>query len=188
MRIGSPFRWTGNRRRPYAGLGTLLAQQGQTKKAIECLQQAIRLDPNGADHYFNLGNVVLGMGRLDEAISLFDVAVKADRHSRPEYHNNLGIAHRQKGNLELAIAWYGHAVSLKPDYVDALSNLGEALWQKGGEREGDWILPAGADAAAGVSRRTGESGRGAGGGGEMGGGDQRISRGDYDSTGLSAGA
>ena len=45
---------------------------------------------------------------------------------KPDYaeaHNNLGIALKEQGNLDEAIACYRRALELKPDYAEAHSNL-----------------------------------------------------------------
>ena len=43
-----------------------------------------------------------------------------------EAHNNLGIIHRQRGDLAPAIAAFEKAIALRPDYPQALNNLGSA--------------------------------------------------------------
>ena len=46
-------------------------------------------------------------------------------------YNYLGIAYRQQGFLEEAIASYRQAIQLEPNYADAHNNLGVALSQQG---------------------------------------------------------
>ena len=46
-------------------------------------------------------------------------------------HNNLGVAFREQGKLDGAVACYQQALRLQPDYADAHNNLGIALAEQG---------------------------------------------------------
>jgi len=53
---------------------------------------------------------------------------------KPDYaeaHNNLGVALRDLGELDEAVATYRRALEIKPDYAEAHSNLGVALQELG---------------------------------------------------------
>src|SRR2546422_7567665 len=49
------------------------------------------------------------------------------------HHHNMGEAYRTAGKLEDAIACYRQALALKPDYAEAHTNLGIALWDQRSE-------------------------------------------------------
>jgi len=53
-----------------------------------------------------------------------------------EFHKNLGVALRDTGALEEALASFRRAVDLKPEYEDAARGLGEVLMDAGKHREG----------------------------------------------------
>jgi Flp pilus assembly protein TadD len=67
---------------------------------------------------------------VDEAIAAYRRAVTL-KPDFPEAHNNLGIALREKGQLDAATAAYRQALALKPDYSEAHINLGNVLREKG---------------------------------------------------------
>jgi tetratricopeptide (TPR) repeat protein len=46
-------------------------------------------------------------------------------------HNNLGVALAARGLVDEAIAEYGRALEVRPDYAESLNNLGNALLRKG---------------------------------------------------------
>jgi len=61
-------------------------------------------------------------GRLTEALKNF---IESSRLN-PEFaqaHNGLGLAHHLLGNYEKALAHYGRALELKPDYSEVMNNM-----------------------------------------------------------------
>jgi len=74
-------------------------------RAIEDLDQAIRLDPNFAPAFYNRGYVYSGKREYDRAIQDFDQAIRLD----PNYalaFNNRGIAYNGKREYDRAIQDY----------------------------------------------------------------------------------
>src|SRR6266581_2126667 len=69
-------------------------------------------------------------GASDSAEQLYREAVAAD----PEFADAwcfLGIACKARGNLPSAIESYRHALRLRPNYLEALNNLGNMLVTQG---------------------------------------------------------
>ena len=48
-------------------LGLIAHQTGRSELAVECIRQAIALNPNCEGYYLNLGGIYLDVGRLDES-------------------------------------------------------------------------------------------------------------------------
>lgn len=67
---------------------------------------------------------------FDEAIRCYDEAIRLLPEQDPAYlvaaYNNRGIAHRDKGNLNLAIADFNEAIRLEPEAAGAYDNRGQA--------------------------------------------------------------
>ncbi|MDA9990909.1 tetratricopeptide repeat protein [Paracoccaceae bacterium] len=102
-----------------AGLGYLDA-------ALENYKQAISIEPNYAEAYYNMGIALQEQGKLDEAIEAYNKALAI----KPDYadaYNNMGIALKAQGKLDQAIEAYNKALAIKPDYADAYYNIGNAL-------------------------------------------------------------
>jgi tetratricopeptide (TPR) repeat protein len=55
-------------------LGTVLGLQGKLEEAIAQYQQALRLNPNFAEAYYNLGTALYKQGRQDAALTQFKQA------------------------------------------------------------------------------------------------------------------
>ncbi|MDB4336863.1 tetratricopeptide repeat protein, partial [Synechococcus sp. AH-603-M21] len=51
--------------------------------------------------------------------------------NNPKAHNNLGIALKEQGDLDAAIASYNTALRFQPDFPQAHCKLGNALQQQG---------------------------------------------------------
>ncbi len=100
-----------------------LAQHGQIDKAIEHLQQAVKIDPKFAEALNNLGLAYDKLGRNEEAVEAYKQAIKL----KPDYseaYYNLGGVYYKLGRRQEATEAYKQAIGLKPDYAEAYNNLG----------------------------------------------------------------
>jgi tetratricopeptide (TPR) repeat protein len=76
-------------------------------------------------------------GASNAGLMLFDAAIDSYKQAliiKPDYadaYYNMGIALKDKGDLEAAIDSYKQALKIKPDYADAYNNMGIALKDKG---------------------------------------------------------
>jgi Flp pilus assembly protein TadD len=135
-------------------LGVILNQLGHPADAVASLQESLRLRPDYAEAYNNLGTVYQGRGKLSEAVACYRKAVELQPHNAQARQNldgalrstgasdtapppmedparaqNVrGIALAQGGQWDEAIACFREAVRLRPDYADALNNLGNVLF------------------------------------------------------------
>jgi tetratricopeptide (TPR) repeat protein len=115
---------------PRSELGIAYATRGETSKAIEQYQIALRMNPNFADGYTNLGLAYDDMGQLDEAIRHHEQALKL-KPTAPAAHNNLGLALSKKGRLAEAIEHYRESLRLEPLSPGVHNNLGNAYQSMG---------------------------------------------------------
>lgn len=65
----------------------------------------------------------------DETMLWFDAAQKSKNKPRP--HNNLGGYYLFEKKLEIAFVEFKTAIKLKPDFVEAISNLGFVYYDMG---------------------------------------------------------
>ena len=78
-------------------------------------------NPTTAQDYFTLGNYFYDVGKCQEAIVAYSSAVEKDS-TVPEYFNNRGYTYMRLRDYKNALADLDMAISLNPNYVEALMN------------------------------------------------------------------
>ena len=99
---------------------------GELDEAIESYREAISINPNFAEAYYNMGNVLHEQNKLLEAVSSLKKAVSI-KPNYSEAFNNMGNALQDLGKLEEAIQAYNTAIRINPNFAEALNNMGVAL-------------------------------------------------------------
>jgi tetratricopeptide (TPR) repeat protein len=134
----------------HLSLANVLQDQDKRDEAIAHYRRAIELKPNYAAAHTSLGAALASRGKLDEAIAHYRRAIELEPTSAQAY-NNLGAAlvecaktgrqsavsfpngysnrDASSGNaiLNEAVNFWQRALALKPDFVEAYVNLGNAL-------------------------------------------------------------
>lgn len=116
-------------------LGRLQIQAGHSRKAVESLENALRL---GGEDYHTL--VLLGLasqqaGFVKKAIESYRHALVLSGENRAEILNNLGQVLAETGKLDQAEESYREALQIRSDYIDAWVNLA-ILYRKKGDFSG----------------------------------------------------
>jgi tetratricopeptide (TPR) repeat protein len=110
-----------------------LAKKGRSDEAMVHYEEAIRLQPNYADAYYNRGNVLFAKGRTDEAIADLEKTLQIQPNDA-DAHTGLGNALLRKGSLHEAIAQYEKALALAPEDPHSRNNIA-------------WLLATASDAS-----------------------------------------
>ena len=92
-------------------LGNCKADAGDDRGAISDYNEAIRINPNYADAYYNRGVVYSDRGEDDRAIFDYNEAIRINPNHADAYYNR-GDYYRQRGNLERAIHDFRKAADL----------------------------------------------------------------------------
>ena len=100
-----------------------LHQENRLSEAASLYRQVLNREANhpGATHF--LGMVALKQQNLPEAIRLIESSL-AICSTKPTYFNNYGVVLKEAGRFEEAKSAFEKAIAMKPNYPDALSNLG----------------------------------------------------------------
>ena len=105
------------------------------KKAIEYLNNAIRLQPDYADAYYSRGFAYNDLGQYQSAIKDYNKAIRLKPNDAIAYSNR-GKAYAKLGHKQLAIKDFNEAIRLQPDYVNAYNNRGFAYLLQGNKNLG----------------------------------------------------
>ena len=118
----------------YGNLGSALVARGQMEEGIAMYQRALALRPANPEARNNLANAYARTGRPDEAVTQYQAALDIDP-GMTGIHANYAAVLAQMGRLDDAIVQYRLAANTGRDRATALSNLANALWRKGADRE-----------------------------------------------------
>ena len=106
----------------WANLGAVEQQSGDAKRAIECFEKSVQINPQLSQTWTALGLMLQKQGDTYRAISCFTRAI----HEEPEdarAHNYLAIAAKDLGWTDAAEAELQRAIELKSDYGIAHFNM-----------------------------------------------------------------
>ncbi len=105
--------------RPYSTRAVELAQQGKLRLALGNINKAQELRPNLPTLYYNEGKLLFDAKRYDRAEKLFRKTLRM----APEFvkaHVGLGSIYVRRGEPEKALDRFNRALTLSPNYVQAL--------------------------------------------------------------------
>ena len=100
-----------------------LYNQGLLQQSLSESSEMLEKFPNSIVLYNIAGASNLGLMQFDDAIDCYKQMLRI----KPDYaeaYYNMGVALKNKGNLEAAIDSYRQAHKIKPDYADAFNNIG----------------------------------------------------------------
>lgn len=113
-------------------LGVAYYKSGKFREALENFNKALELDDNYASAFNNIGSLYLSLFRntkderaFNMAIENFNKAIKIDGKLSSAL-NGLGAARYFKNDIEGAIAEWGRAIDVKPDFIDPYFSIGIA--------------------------------------------------------------
>jgi Flp pilus assembly protein TadD len=92
---------------------------------IETLKQAIKMNPDDGDAYYNLGAAYGKLNMHEEEIEAYKQATRINPNG-VEAHNNLGLAYSSLGMYKEAIKPFKETISIRPDHDEAHFQLGLA--------------------------------------------------------------
>jgi len=98
-------------------LGTAYDNSGQTTKAIDAYQQALRIDPEYANAWFNLGGAYGMTSQIAKAIEAFQQSLRIDPENVDAWYL-LGAAYRIHGQRSKVTEVYRHLKKIDPMQAD----------------------------------------------------------------------
>lgn len=110
----------------YYELGVEHNCNGRPEESVHAFQKAVQLNPEYVPTWVNFGYVLTELGHLKEGFQALSEALKREPNN-PEAHCNIAVNYMREKNFVMAEAHLKRAIKVKPDYLNAYSNLGAAL-------------------------------------------------------------
>ncbi len=119
--------------RNYSMLAAVYNKENNTDKYLETVAAGRKAFPNDKDLIIEELNFYLKAGKDKEALANLDLAIKNDPNNQT-LHFALGTIYDKLEQYDNAEASYKKAIEIKPDYFDALYNLGALFFNKGAKQ------------------------------------------------------
>mmetsp|Transcript_30156 Transcript_30156/g.76006 ORF Transcript_30156/g.76006 Transcript_30156/m.76006 type:complete len:400 (+) Transcript_30156:268-1467(+) len=104
-------------------LGNAYRVKGDSEKAIECFEAALRIMPH-PDFYLNLGGVFFALGELEEAVQMFTAGLQLNPvHALLQF--SLGGVYAVLGRKEDAMRAFQATLRIQPDFDPASQYLAQ---------------------------------------------------------------
>jgi tetratricopeptide (TPR) repeat protein len=104
------------------GLCVAFSRAGESVKAIASCQQAIRLNPQFANPYYNLGVIYESQGQYADALAALQRAISLKPNFPAAFYTVAGV-YAAQGREQEAVTEYLKAIHLKADYAQAYCGL-----------------------------------------------------------------
>ncbi|MBV6423088.1 MAG: hypothetical protein NAOJABEB_00878 [Steroidobacteraceae bacterium] len=115
-----------------SALGLLYERLGQPKAADREYATALRLAPKDPEIENNYAIYLCRNGRVDEGVTRFESAARNPLYRTPEAaYTNAGVCQRGAGQLEPAEKNFVRALTVKPNYAEAVYQLGDLRLAQG---------------------------------------------------------
>jgi tetratricopeptide (TPR) repeat protein len=115
--------------------GRSLMGEGEYEKALPYFVEAIKINPNHAEAYFQIGYCLAKLGRYPEAIEPYREAIRI-KPEDVDTLNNLCVAYGILGHYQEAIEFCKKAIQIRVDLPEAYNNLGWAYQRVGRYQKG----------------------------------------------------
>ena len=103
---------------------------GRFSEAIECYDEALKINPKDSDAWFNKGLSFANLGHFDEAIKCYNEALKIKPQDAEAWYNK-AISLYNFGWLDEAIECYDKTIKINPRYALAWLSKGSLLEKRG---------------------------------------------------------
>lgn len=105
------------------------------RKAIEYLDEAIKIQPNLAEAYNNRGNAYGDLKQHERAIEDYNEAIRIKPKYAHAYYNR-GLTYSDLKQYDRALEDYTQTINLKPDESNAYFNRGNIYLTQGNKEQG----------------------------------------------------
>lgn len=124
-------------------LGNALQDLGELDAALAAYRRALELAPGFVDAHYGVINTFEKLKRFDEALAACGKALESFPVLSAELQLKLGNVLESAGRRKEAVDAFRHAIELRPEFVEAYSNLSQCLARMGRFDEAAGVARAG---------------------------------------------
>ncbi|KAI8391816.1 uncharacterized protein BYT42DRAFT_543308 [Radiomyces spectabilis] len=110
--------------------GTFIFLKGNTKNALECFNEAIKVDPKYVQSYIKRSSIFMEQGDVASTMQQFEEAI-AINPSDPDIYYHRGQVNYISGNYDAAAKDYSESIKLDDSFVYAHIQLGVVQYKLG---------------------------------------------------------
>lgn len=114
----------------YIKQGLKFKKAGKLKEAIECYDEAIKIDPENNSAWSNKARALDELNMMTEAMKCYKISLELNPNNASVW-NNKGYAFRKQFKYKSAIECYDNALKIRPNYAKAWYNKGYSLEKQG---------------------------------------------------------
>jgi len=117
----------------YNVAGLIYSELKEDRYANENFQRALRINPLDSDANNNYGRFLCDRKREEEAIRYFQAALRNPLYQTPERsYVNAGLCSRRRGDVGAAEDYFRKALEVRPNQPQALYQLADMAYARGG--------------------------------------------------------
>lgn len=119
-----------------------LYQQRENKLSLRYCEEYLRSDPDDFQILFHKARCLSRLERSDEAMKIIEdlLSKPFSPRTKARLHYAQGRTYHEKRDFKKAKDYYLQAIKLSPDYVSALTSLGDALFHTGKVKDAEGFL------------------------------------------------
>ena len=107
---------------------------GRLEESVEYFDKVIKVNPQDLEAHLNKGRVLTELKKYDQAIEYYEKCILFNQKSSPTYdsillahaYNGKGIALAKKKDFKRSIICFNLALSIDPNFADAINNRSAA--------------------------------------------------------------
>lgn len=113
-----------------ANLGNVYRAKGNMEAAAEYFGRSVALRPDDAELHCDLGDALQTLGRFSDAVAAYQRSLGINPQLVRAWYAG-ACAQGARHEYSIAMAWFGKALEIVPDWPEAQHNLGQILFKLG---------------------------------------------------------
>ena len=123
--------WPHREPKPQTLLGNIAKHQEDYQGALRHFEEALKINPDYFNALHNYGLTLKLLQKPEEALKIYHKAERLKNPGVPELYYNMANAYFELDQINQAFTHYEKAIDIKPDFLEAHTDLNELYWRYG---------------------------------------------------------